>query len=561
MEAMDVSVTTSEETVGKLVAQRPRRTSVLSAAMIVMVGFVLSRILGLARVSIQAGVLSPTSHAGVAFTAAITIPNVVFTIVSGGALGSSFIPVFAGLLERDDEVRAWRVASGVMTGVLAVMIVVVVAAELTAPLFVPHMVQAPDGDLTLTLTRIMLLQPLFLAVSGILMGLYSSYHRFVAPIVAPLVYNLANIVGLLLIPVFHNQVALAAWGVTVGALLQVVVMLPGLTLYRRFVAPPAVALSETGVGEVGRLMVPRILGQAGIQLTILVTVVLGNLGFAAGQASPSNAIGLAANLVALPVGVFGGAIATATFPTLTGLAARGELAALGQTVSRTLRGMLFFAIPAAVALMVLRYPIIDVILFHGSFSLRDRDFVASALLAYAAGAPALVVVELLPRAFFALKDTWTPVLINLVTLSMAVVLSVAGVKVSRGNSLVGAAVLTGVISFTVLFEVVWLGIVLRQRVRNLGLRDLALSLLRQLVASEAMAVALLALLVVWHRFGPQGSRGSVLLLTVAIPVGAAVYAGWSHVLGAPELATAWSMIRRRVGRGDREAETTPLAPL
>jgi len=557
---MDASVTAPEETLGKPAARRPRRTSVLSAAAIVMAGFVLSRILGLVRVAIQGAVLPPTSHASITFTTAITVPDIIFTIVSGGALGSSFIPIFAGLLERGDEARAWRVASGVMTGVLAVMIVAVVVAELAAPLYVP-LTRAPDPTLALTLTRIMLLQPLFLAVSGILMGLYNSYHRFVAPIVAPLVYNLANIVGLLLIPVFHNQVALAAWGVTVGALLQVVVMLPGLALFRRFVVPPAAALSEPGVGEVGRLMVPRIVGQAGIQLTILVTVVLGNGGFAVGQISPSSAIRYAANLVALPVGVFGGAIATATFPTLTGLAARGELAALGQTVSRTLRGMLFFALPAAVALMVLRYPIIDVILFHGSFSLRDRDFVASALLAYAAGAPALVVVELLPRAFFALKDTWTPVLINLVTLSIAVVLSVAGVKVSRGNSLVGAAVLTGVISFTVLFEVVWLGIVLRQRVRNLGLRDLALSLLRQLVASEAMAVALLALLVVWHRFGPQGSRGSVLLLTVAIPVGAAVYAGWSHVLGAPELATAWSMIRRRVGRGDREAETTPLAPL
>ncbi len=564
MKSMDASAAASaspEETREKSAAQRSRRrTSVLSAAAIVMAGFVLSRVLGLIRVSIQAAVLPPSSHASITFTTAITVPNIIFTIVSGGALGSSFIPVFAGLLARDDEARAWRVASGVMTGVLAVMAVAIVVAELAAPLYVPFM-GTPDGALALTLTRIMLLQPLFLAVSGILMGLYNSYHRFVAPIVAPLVYNLANIVGLLLIPVFHNQVALAAWGVTVGALLQVVVMLPGLALFRRFLVPPAAALSEPGVGEVGRLMIPRIVGQAGIQLTILVTVVLGNRGFAAGQISPSSAISNAANLVALPVGIFGGAIATATFPTLSGLASRGELAALGQTVSRTLRGMLFFAIPAAVALMVLRYPIIDVILFHGSFTVQDRDFVASALLAYAAGVPALVVVELLPRAFFALKDTWTPVLINLVTLSTAVVLSVAGVKLSRGNSLIGAAVLTGVISLTVLFEVVWLGVVLRQRVRNLGLRDLTLSLLRQLVASEAMAVALLALLLVWHRFGPRGATGSALLLAVAIPVGMAVYAGWSHVLGAPELATAWSMVQRRLGRGDRAAETTPLAPL
>jgi len=174
MEAMDVSVTASEETVGKPAAQRPRRrTNVLSAAAIVMAGFVLSRILGLVRVAIQAAVLPPSSHASITFTTAITVPDIIFTIVSGGALGSSFIPVFAGLLERDDEARAWRVASGVMTGVLAVMIVAVVAAELAAPLYVP-LTGAPDPALALTLTRIMLLQPLFLAVSGILMGLYNS---------------------------------------------------------------------------------------------------------------------------------------------------------------------------------------------------------------------------------------------------------------------------------------------------------------------------------------------------------------------------------------------------
>ncbi len=514
-----------------------------SAAGILMISFVLSRLLGLLRVSIQASILSGSGHDATAFTAAIAIPDAVFTIVSGGALGSSFIPVFAGLLEKGDEGRAWRVASGVMNGVLVVLLVAVIVAELAAPWIVDIITGSADG-LTVTLTRIMLLQPLFLAVSGILMGLYNSYHRFLLPAVAPLVYNLANIGGLLLVPLTHHTVALAGWGVTVGALLQVVVMLPGLALFKRHVRP-GVGLNEPGTREVGRLMLPRIVGQAGIQGTGLVIIALATHFF---TDRPSASIRYAANLMALPTGIFGVAIATAAFPTLTGQAARGEHAAMGDTISRTLRTMMFFAMPSAVALIVLRYPIIDVLLRHHNFSAHDTDLTAAALVGYGLGVPVWTAVEILPRAFFALKDTWTPVLVNLVTLATACALSVVGVYLAHGDSILGVALLAGALSLTVLMEVLWLGVILRRRLTNLGLRELGLSVLRSLVASEAMGVALLALLFLWHRFGPSGAAGNALLLVVAVPLGAAAYAGWSYLLGAPELATARTMVLARLGR-------------
>ena len=522
----------------------PRRTSLASAAGILMVSFVLSRLLGLLRVSIQAGVLGGDTRYAAAFTSAITIPDTVFTIVSGGALGSSFIPVFAGLLEGGDEGRAWRVASGVMNGVLFVMLVTVIIAETAAPLIVRGIARPEDQALTLTLTRIMLLQPLFLAVSGILMGLYNSYHRFLLPAIAPLVYNLANIGGLLLVPLIHHTVALAAWGVTIGALLQVVVMLPGLTLFKRHVRL-GVGLGEPGTREVARLMIPRIVGQAGIQLTGLVVVALATLSFAD---HPAPSLRYAANLMALPVGIVGSAIATAAFPTMAGQAARGELATLGDTMSRTLRTMMFFALPAGVALAVLRYPIIDVLLRRASFDAHATDLTAAALVGYGLGVPVWTAVEILPRAFFALKDTWTPVLVNLVTLATACALSVVGVYLAHGDSILGVALLAGALSLTVLMEVLWLGVILRRRLTNLGLRELGLSVLRSLVASEAMGVALLALLFLWHRFGPSGAAGNALLLVVAVPLGAAAYAGWSYLLGAPELATARTMVLARLGR-------------
>ena len=521
-----------------------RRTSMVSAASILMAGFVLSRLLGLLRISIQAHVLGGTSPEAVAFTAAIAIPDVVFTLVTGGALGSSFIPVFAGLLELGDEEKAWRVAVGVMTGVLLVMVVAVGVAELFAPSIVRLVAPAGDAALTTTLTRIMLLQPLFLALGGILMGLHNSYHRFVAPAVAPLIYNLSNIAGLLLIGVFHHAVSLAAWGVTVGAVLQVVVMLPGLRIYQRFIAP-GLYLDDPGTREVGRLMVPRVIGQAGIQITALVSLALANLSYA-DHFGPL--IRLSGNLMALPVGIFGGAVATAVFPTLAGQAARGELSALGATVSRTLRNILFLSIPAAVGLMVLRYPVIVVLYRGGRFSSHDVDLATAGLLLWGVGVPVLAAVELLPRVFFALKDTWTPVRVNLVTLATAIALSVIGTWLAHGNSLVGIALLTGVVSLTVFMEVAWLGLLLRRRLANLGLRDVGVSVLRSLAASGAMGVALLALLYLWRNYGPAGVSGNALLLLIAVPLGLLVYAGWSYVVEAPELAVAWAAVYARLAR-------------
>jgi len=223
-------------------------------------------------------------------------------------------------------------------------------------------------------------------------------------------------------------------------------------------------------------------------------------------------------------------------------------------VSRTLGTMLFLTIPAAAGLMVLRYPIASLLFRHGVFSAHDLDLVASALLWYGAGIPVIAAVELLPRAFYALKDTWTPVLINLVTLSIAVVLSVVGVGLVHGNAIHGVALLTGVISLTVLIEIVWLGLALRRRVHTLALRALGLSSLRSFAATGAMSVALLILLTLWKRLGHSGGRDDLLLLGIAMPLGTLTYLAWAYLVDAPELGSAWDLVRRRFGRATRTGD-------
>lgn len=520
-----------------------RRTSVVSAAAILMASFVLSRLLGLVRVFVQNATLGATGHRATAFTTAFALPDLIFTLVTSGALASSFIPVFTGMLERGEEEAAWRAASGVLNRVLIVICTAVVVAEVFAPPIVGVIGRGPDYDLTLTLTRIMLLQPLFLTISGILMGLHNSYHRFVATAVAPLAYNVAIIAGLLFSGWMHGAVEIAAWSVTLGALLQVAVLVPGLSGYLHLIRPGH-GLNEAGAREIWRLMLPRVVGQAGIRLSWVVTIAVANHEY---LDRPTAALQTSFNLTALPIGIIGSAIATAVFPTFSSLAARGDDSALGAAFARTLRTMLFLAIPSAIGLIVLRYPI-TLLFEHGAFSAHDADVVAAGLVGWGVGIPVLVAVEILPRAFFALKDTWTPVRINLVTLAIAVILSIIGGKLTRGDSALGVCMLAGVVSLTVTMEVTWLCIELRRRLSNIGLRSLAYSALRSLVAGEAMAAALLALLYLWHRLGPTGQVGNLLLLMVALPLGVAVYTGWAYVVRAPELATAWAMVRARLHR-------------
>jgi hypothetical protein len=138
--------------------------------------------------------------------------------------------------------------------------------------------------------------------------------------------------------------------------------------------------------------------------------------------------------------------------------------------------------------------------------------------------------------------------VNLVTLATAIALSLIGVRLAHGDSVVGVALLAGAVSVTVLIEVVWLGLILRRRIAGLSLRDLGRSLLCTLAASAAMGVALLALLYLWRRFGPGGVEGDALLLVLALPLGVAVYAGWAYIVDAPELATAWAMVHTRLRR-------------
>ncbi len=496
------------------------------AAALVMALFVLSRLLGLAR-EMVIGARFGTSADYDAYLAAFTIPDILFTLIAGGALGSAFIPTFTGYFARGDAAGGWRLASAVINLLLVALTGAAVLAWLGAPLLVATVLvpgfPPAQQALTVALMRIMLLAPLFFGVSGVVMGILNARQHFLLPALAPSFLNLALIVAALLLAPRMGVRALAL-GYVVGAVLHLAVQLPGLSWvgarYR-----PLLTLRDPGVREVLRLMAPRVLGLAAVQLNFLVNK---NIASWMGEGAVS-ALNYAWLLMLLPQGVFAQAVATAAFPTFAEQAARGEQAAMRHTLAATLRAVFFLTLPAAIGLMLVGRPLVALLFERGAFAAASTQAVAWALAFYALGLVGHAGVEIVARAFYALHDTWTPVWVGGLAMVLNILLSLA---LPTAFASVGAPPHAGLAlanSAATLLEMVALLGLLRPRLGGLEGRTLARSLGRSGLAVIAMAGVLLGWQALVSQASPLvGGGGGVLL-------GAAVYLGAAALLRADEL--------------------------
>jgi len=512
------------------------KAQIARAAGLVMALFVVSRALGLLRemvISHQFG----TSGDLDAYLAAFRLPDILFQLVAGGALASAFIPTFASYLVLEHEERAWRLASAIINLVLLLTTALAVLAALLAP-FLVRAVVAPGFDLerqalTVSLMRLMLLAPIVFGVSGVLMGILNARQHFLLPALAPIVYNLGIMAGALFLAPGLGVRGLA-WGVVGGALGHLLVQIPGV-LRQGLLYTPTLGLHDRGVHEVARLMLPRVAGLAAVQINFLVNTILAS-GLVAGSLSAINYAWL---LMLLPQGVFAQAVATAAFPTFSTQAARGRRGEMRSTLSATLRAVLYMALPAAVGLIVLRRPLVQMVFERGAFTDTSTQMVAWALALFTLGLPAHSVVEIVVRAFYATHDTKTPVAIGVLAMGLNVVLSLLliGAFERAGWLPLGGLALSNSLATTA--EMTLLLIILRRRLAGLEGRRMVGSLLRIGVAAAVMGavVGSLALLL---SDAPAWITGGL-----GVAVGLAVYVGLSLALRAPEPQAVWSMLRTR----------------
>jgi len=307
---------------------------VARAAALVMVAFAASRLLGLVRQMVF-GAYFGTGPEMDAYVAAVRIPDAIFLVVAGGALGSAFIPLFTGRLARNETGAAWRLASAIMTILVVVLVPISVASMILAPWLVRVFVApglAPEVQArTVELMRVMLISPTIFGVSGIVMGVLNAHQHFLLPALAPIVYNIGLIVGGIVGGLTPAGAMGPAIGMVAGAAGHFAVQLPGLVRYGARLRP-TLDRGDPGVREVGLLIAPRVLGMAAAQINIIVS---SNL---ASRLGP-NAISIlnyAWIVMLLPQGIFAQAVGTAVFPTFSRQAALGETAELRATLMNSL---------------------------------------------------------------------------------------------------------------------------------------------------------------------------------------------------------------------------------
>jgi putative peptidoglycan lipid II flippase len=469
-----------------------------------------------------------------AFIVAGGLPELLNTVIAGGALAAPFIPVLAGYLNRDDEQGAWRLVSSVVNLAFLSTAVLAALAALLAPWLVERVIApgfAPDQQaLTAGLMRLTLLSTLVFSISSVSMSTLHAYQHFLLPALAPILYNLGIIGG----AVFLAR-PLGVWGLAVGALagslLHLLVQVPGLLRYGARWSP-VLGLDDPGLRRVLRLMAPRVLTLGVIQLNTLVAMRLASE-LSEGDVSALN---FGWRLMQMPETIIGTAIATAVFPTLSALAAQERLDQLRDTLSAALRAVLVLGIPAALGISLLGRPLIELLFRGGEFGQTSTDAVLAALGGYALGLVGHAALEIVSRSFFARQDTRTPLLAAALAMLLTAALGL-GLRGPLGHT--GLALAN---SLGVSFEV---GLLLWLARRPLGgvdgprlLRALTLAAL----AAGVMGLALLGLDHGWP-LSTQGLLRQATFLSAGLVLGSVVYLVAAWLLGLDEIRALWRLAR------------------
>lgn len=328
------------------------RRSLARSAAIVGGFYVLSNIAGfVARLLINARFGAGAEQD--AFRAAFVIPDLMFNVLAGGALASAFIPVYVGRLSRGETDIAWRLARAVAQVVFGVLSALAIMAAASAPALIQHVVARQFGPaqvaLTASLMRIMLLATVIFGVSGLLMGVLQSNDAFLAPAVAPSMYQLGMILGATVLS--SLGVYGLAVGVVLGALMHMGVQLPSLRAVMQLSSSAAPAHGAQRIDHAIRsdlrqilaLMPPRMLGLGAVQLNSLVNTTLAS-GISGGVSAFNNAFAI----LVLPIAVIGQAVGTALFPAISAHAARGEGALFAASFTRAINVVIALSLPAAV---------------------------------------------------------------------------------------------------------------------------------------------------------------------------------------------------------------------
>ena len=457
---------------------------------IVSSGIMASRILGFIRDVLIANFFGTKMFAE-AFVMAFTVPNVLRQLVAEGAVNTVLVPVLTEYRAQKSEKEFFHFTNVLFNLFLLVLLLITLAGILATPLLIR--IIAPgfiiDGEkftLTIELTQILFPYIMLVGLSAYCMGVLHTYRHFGTPAFASAAWNLTIIISLL---IFYRSVTIVhlVFAILLGGVVQLLLQLPPLFRRGDFFSVKAGLLHE-GAKKVGKLLLPRMVGTGVYQINIIVDRMLASLQFIVGRGAVA-ALYYGNRLFQLPLALFGIAIATAALPTLSTLVMEKNVGKLKETISFSIRNMLFLSVPASIGLILLSRPIIKVIFERGEFGAYATSITSSVLLFYSIGLIAYGGVKILVAAFYAMQDTLTPVKIACVTLFLNIVLNVILMVPLKAGGLALATSISGFVNFTCLF------VMLKRKIGKFGEREILKSFLKIFLASLIMGCITYVLMV------------------------------------------------------------------
>ncbi len=406
-----------------------KQNSILSAALVITLANIFSSVFGLWRERVLISQFfgsSASQQAYEAFQVAFQIPDMIFQLIVMGALAASFIPLFTELKKKSEK-EAFRFTSIVMNWILLIFLIFSVLAFIYTPAITGFRTgkefTVEQIAIAVKLTRLMLFAQFFFAVSNFLTGILQAYQRFVAPALAPIFYNLGIMLGTVFLSKYFGIYA-AGLGVLIGSFLHTIIQLP-LVWKLGFRFKLDFNLKFTSVRKLFSLMPPRLLT---VGLSEFQNLAMGFFATTIGDLS-FVVVKLASRLMTLPIRFFGVPISQASLSFLSEESALEDREKFNNLLIQSLNQIAFFAMPASVLLLILRVPIVRLVFGTYNFPWKTTVLTGKVVAIIAISIAAQAMVQLLVRAFHALKDTKTPFVITLVTVFAYLLISYLSVYV------------------------------------------------------------------------------------------------------------------------------------
>jgi putative peptidoglycan lipid II flippase len=516
-----------------------KENSIRGASIVLIITLSLSNVLGLLRDRYLTHNIG-TYYLDI-YYASFRIPDLIFNFLILGAITSAFIPVFSEFLAKGKKKEGFEVTNNLINIGLIFTIVSAILLIILMPYIVPHFVQFDRfRELeTIKYSRFLMLTPIFFSVSYILGGVLNSFKRFVAYSIAPILYNLSIIFGAVFLAPTYGIKGVAIMVVAGSVLHMLVQLIPVMKLgwrYKMFVS-----FTNDSIKHIIKLMIPRTISMGANQIMLIVYTSIASA-LAAGSIT---AFSLANNIQTVPIVVLGTSFATAVFPTLATKIAQGKNEEFSQYLNKALKAIGFLLIPSTVVFILFRAHIVRLILGSGKFSWDDTTMTAMTLGAFSLSILAQGLVPLLSRAFYALKNTRTPMYISIVTVLISIVLAYPLSKmsinidgVSTTLSVAGLALAFSIGNFINAFLLIYF---LRQKYKGVLDRGLLFSYLKTIFISIVMGFVMWRLNhILANVFDMSRFFGILSQVVVSTFVGILVFLGLGYIFDLEEMKMAFT---------------------